>query len=80
MEKAEGVIKYKGVTIMGKVQRLDKILANLGYGTRKEVKKLVKQGNVVVDGVTAVDSGMHVDPESSIIEVDGERVYYREFN
>jgi len=79
VEKAEGVIKYKGVTIMGKVQRLDKILANLGYGTRKEVKKLVKQGNVVVDGVTAVDSGMHVDPESSIIEVDGERVYYREF-
>ncbi|HHV96114.1 MAG TPA: rRNA pseudouridine synthase [Clostridiaceae bacterium] len=64
---------------MGKKQRLDKVLANLGYGTRKEVKKLVKQGKIVVDGIKAVDSGMHIDPETSVIEVDGERLYYREF-
>jgi 16S rRNA pseudouridine516 synthase len=69
----------KGVINMGKIQRLDKILANFGYGTRKEVKQLVKQGKIVIDGVTAVDSAMHIDPETSVIEVGGERLNYREF-
>lgn len=64
---------------MGKIQRLDKILSNSGYGTRKEVKQLVRQGKVTVNGVTAVDSAMHVDPETSIINIEGERLDYREF-
>lgn len=59
--------------------RLDKILSNSGYGTRKEVKRLVKQGAVKVDGVVAKDSGMHVNPETAVIEVNGERLNYREF-
>ena len=32
------------------IERLDKVLANLGYGTRKEVKALVKSKVVEVDG------------------------------
>lgn len=33
------------------MERLDKVLANLGYGTRKEVKALVKSGAVEVDEI-----------------------------
>ncbi|MCX7842713.1 MAG: rRNA pseudouridine synthase [Clostridia bacterium] len=64
---------------MRKTQRLDKILANFGFGTRKEIKQAVKNGIVRVDGVAANDSGMHVDPESSAIEVNGEVLNYRKY-
>lgn len=65
--------------IMGKTQRLDKILSNFGYGTRKEVKLLVKQGHVKIDKVLIKDSSIHVDPISNTIEIDGEKLNYKEY-
>ncbi|MFD1888553.1 pseudouridine synthase [Paenibacillus wenxiniae] len=62
-----------------KKQRIDKILGNLGYGTRSELKRAVKQGRIQVDGQTIKDSGLQVDPYHSEIEFDGQRVEYREF-
>lgn len=59
--------------------RIDKMLANMGFGTRKEVKKLLKSGAVKVDGVMIKDAKQHVDPEQQIIMVHGEEVEYREF-
>ncbi|MCM3387420.1 rRNA pseudouridine synthase [Ureibacillus chungkukjangi] len=59
--------------------RLDKLLANMGYGTRKEVKQLLKQKGVTVDGDVVKDSSMHVDPEVQEVSVFGERVVYTEF-
>lgn len=64
---------------MRNTQRLDKILSNFGFGTRKEIKQAVKNGIIKVDGVTVKDSSMHVDPHSSVIEIDGEVLNYREF-
>jgi 16S rRNA pseudouridine516 synthase len=64
---------------MRNTQRLDKILSNFGYGTRREIKQAVREGAVKVDGKTASDSGMHIDPGSSIIEINGEILNYREF-
>lgn len=61
------------------MERLDKVLANLGYGTRKELKKIVRNGIVEVNGVVAKDSGMQVDPEKDKIVVNGEEIYYRKF-
>lgn len=61
------------------MERLDKVLANLGYGTRKEVKALVKDGGVHVDGEQVKDSGMQVDPKACEIKVNGEVVNYRKF-
>lgn len=61
------------------MERLDKILANLGHGTRKEVKALIKRGAVEVDGVLAKDPGMNLDPNSSVIKVDGEEIKYRKY-
>lgn len=59
------------------MERLDKILSNLGHGTRKEVKGLLKKGRVEVDGIIASDSAMKVDPDKAIIKVDGEEIRYR---
>ncbi|MCH7322463.1 rRNA pseudouridine synthase [Solibacillus sp. MA9] len=59
--------------------RLDKLLANMGYGSRKEVKVLLKQKAVTVDGEVVKDSAMHVDPEKQNVSVFGERVEYIEF-
>ncbi|MDR5002671.1 pseudouridine synthase [Brevibacillus parabrevis] len=60
-----------------KRERLDKVLANMAFGTRKEVKALVKQGLVVVDGVVATDPGMHVVAEEQEITVDGEPINFK---
>ena len=59
--------------------RLDKLLANMGFGTRKEVKQLLKQKAVTVDGEVVKDASMHVNPEEQYVSVYGERVQYTEF-
>ncbi|MGA9286943.1 MAG: pseudouridine synthase [Anaerobacillus sp.] len=59
--------------------RLDKLLANMGYGTRKEVKKLLKTGVVRVDEEVMKDPKQHVDPEGNLVTVHHETVDYREF-
>lgn len=64
---------------MNKRQRLDKILSGLGYGTRKEVKDLIKGGAVEIDGAIAKDAGLLVDPYSQNIKVNNKEVRYREF-
>lgn len=64
---------------MEKMLRLDKILAHLGYGTRNEVKKIMKKGFVTVDGEVVKDPAAKVDPVGQVICVGTETVYYREF-
>ena len=59
--------------------RLDKLLSNMGYGSRKEVKQLLKQKAVTVDGTPVKDAAMHVDPDQQEISVYDERVIYTEF-
>ncbi|MBU9713744.1 pseudouridine synthase [Evansella tamaricis] len=59
--------------------RADKLLANMGYGSRKEVKKLLKTGALIVNGNTIKDGKTHVDPSIDHIEVFGEAVEYKEY-
>lgn len=59
--------------------RIDKMLANLGYGSRKEVKKILRNGNVTVNGKTVKDAKEHVDPADDTVMIFGETVHYREF-
>ena len=61
------------------MERLDKVLSNLGYGTRKELKKICRSGLVEVNGEIAKDSGMQVDPEKDKIIINGEEIFYRKF-
>ncbi|MDR6548947.1 pseudouridine synthase [Paenibacillus qinlingensis] len=64
---------------MKQTQRLDKILAHVGVGTRSELKRLTKEGAIYVNGVKVKDSGMQVNPDKDNITVNGEVVTYREF-
>ncbi|MET1014543.1 MAG: pseudouridine synthase [Paenisporosarcina sp.] len=59
--------------------RLDKLLSNMGYGSRKEIKILVKAKSVEVNGTVVKDVSMHVDSEKDEILVLGEKVIYTEF-
>ncbi|MDD4718140.1 MAG: S4 domain-containing protein, partial [Eubacteriales bacterium] len=45
--------------------RLDRLLANSGYGSRTTVKELIRSGSVTVDGTVIKDSAFHVDPSQS---------------
>lgn len=58
--------------------RLDKFIVSCGMATRSEVKKLVKQGRVTVDGITAVKSDEKIDENTSVVCLDGEQLNYRE--
>jgi len=62
-----------------KIERLDKILANMGYGTRKEVKLLVRTGVVKIDGEVVKKSDIKVKPDAAIITVNDKQVVYKEF-
>ena len=59
--------------------RLDKLLSNMGYGTRKEVKQLMKKGAVRVNAETVKDAAMHVDTVKDEVTILGEKVVYKEF-
>lgn len=64
---------------MKEAVRLDKVLANSGFGSRKDIKKLVRSGLVSVNGQPAKDSAGHVSPVKDIITVNGVQVVYKEF-
>ncbi|WP_254600989.1 pseudouridine synthase [Caulobacter sp. S45] len=40
--------------------RLDRLLANLGYGTRREVQQMVHAGAVTLDGAPVADAGLRL--------------------
>ena len=52
----------------GKVSmaRLDRLLANLGYGSRREVTALVARRQVVFDGAVVKDAGVRVPVSSDL--------------
>lgn len=60
-------------------QRLDKVIASTGKWSRREVKVLVKQGRVLVDGYPAKAAEDKVDPDTAEICVNGELLTYRRF-
>jgi 16S rRNA pseudouridine516 synthase len=53
------------------MDRLDKALGNLGIGTRKEVKTIIKSGSVKVNGAIETNSDRKISLED-ILELDGE--------
>ncbi|ARM73981.1 ribosomal small subunit pseudouridine synthase A [Listeria monocytogenes] len=59
--------------------RLDKLLSHTGFGSRKEVKPLLKSGAVVVNGTIQKDSKTQVNPDKDQIIVHGTPVVYQEF-
>ena len=61
------------------MERLDKVLAGTGRWSRREVKLLVRQGLVRLNGAAAISAEEKCDPETAVITVNGETVVLRRF-
>ncbi|MGO9381087.1 MAG: pseudouridine synthase [Mycobacterium sp.] len=61
---------------MGETQgiRLQKVLSQAGIASRRAAEKLILDGRVEVDGQVVTELGTRVDPNVSVIRVDGARV------
>ncbi len=59
------------------MERLDKIIASQGRYSRSDVKKLIKQGRVTLDGVAVKSSDIKADPEKTVIAIDGKALGYK---
>ena len=61
------------------MERLDKIISATGKKSRREVREMVRQGRVLVDGKPAPAADMKVDPQTAVILLDGEPLGYEKF-
>jgi len=59
--------------------RLDKFLAHYGIGTRKEVKKIIRQGLVTVNGEIVKKDDYKVDEKHDHIEYEGEQLLFEKY-
>jgi 23S rRNA pseudouridine2605 synthase len=57
-------------------ERLQKVMAQRGYGSRRVCEELISAGRVTVNGVVAV-LGRRVDVDNDVVEVDGHLVGLR---
>ncbi len=53
------------------MERLQKLLAHAGVGSRRECERLIEQGSVTVNGIPVTELGVKVDPEQAAIKVHG---------
>jgi len=56
--------------------RIDKLLSNLKFGSRKDIEKIIKQKRVIINHKLCLTPKQQVDPEKDEIQLDGEIVYY----
>ncbi|QIL46064.1 rRNA pseudouridine synthase [Vagococcus coleopterorum] len=59
--------------------RLDKFLSHTGFGSRKEVKPLLKKSVIVVNGNVVKDGKFNINEASDVIMVNGEIVKYQKY-
>lgn len=62
-----------------KKMRLDKYLADVGLGSRKEVKVFIKKGNVQVNGEVVKSDKFQVKEKVDIITFEGEKLTYQKY-
>ncbi|NPA12473.1 MAG: rRNA pseudouridine synthase [Aquificae bacterium] len=59
--------------------RLDKFLADLGVGSRKDAKKLIKQKRVQVNSEVVSSPSIHINPETDVVYLDDQPLEYKEY-
>lgn len=63
----------------GVLWRLDKLLASAGLGSRSQVKNLLRQGKVLVNGKKALRPELKVNIEQNEICVDGKKIEFQKY-
>ena len=56
--------------------RIDKMLSQLKYGSRQDIKKMAKKGYIKLNQSIVYDVSMHIDPEVDVLSVKDEQVIY----
>lgn len=59
------------------MERLDKIIASQGKLSRSDVKKMVKNGRITVDGAVVKSADIKVDAEKAVIAIDKKALNYK---
>lgn len=59
--------------------RIDKLLGNMGFGSRKEVRHLIRKGYITVNDQVVRDSGANVNADTDRIFVKETRVNYQKY-
>lgn len=60
---------------MAKKIRLERLLANLGYGSRRDVSRAIRDGALVINGSPVYDPSLQMDPSDlSAATFDGEAI------
>lgn len=54
--------------------RLQKVLSQAGVASRRVAERMIRDGRVEVDDRIVTELGTRVDPETSVIRVDGSRI------
>jgi 23S rRNA pseudouridine2605 synthase len=55
-------------------ERLQKVLARAGIGSRRVCEDMIDEGRISVNGKVVRVQGMRVDPDTAVIAVDGRRI------
>lgn len=64
---------------MGEKIRLDKLLSNMGIGSRTEMRNSLRRGSVVVNGSVVRTGKEKVDVDEDEVYFEGTRVFYKKF-
>ena len=59
--------------------RLDKYLAHANLGTRKEVKALIRQSRIKVNGCVVKKEDLKINEADDIILFDDQRIIYQKY-
>ena len=56
------------------MERLDKLLAHEGIGSRKDIRKILRRCVVTVNGKQVFDPGVQIDTLKDVIQIDGDTI------
>lgn len=65
--------------MMKKSMRLDKYIASMGYGSRKDVKLAIRRGSATVDGKVIKDPGFGVVEDEMKVAFKGREIAYETY-
>lgn len=64
---------------MDKPIRLDKYLAQMNKGTRKEIKEAAKRGRIAVNGIIVKNTDLKINPDRDMVLFDNEDIGFVEY-